>query len=123
MLHFFKYYLIFSIGISATIFFARRLSLGQVGGASLTMILAGMSENYINLQTDYANIFVVSAFIAMSSDNIISQIKDILFIGVISSICYINSYNYFQGIGGSLGMCAFVSVSIFYILKKGYNFI
>ncbi|MCA1927225.1 MAG: hypothetical protein LDL13_01755 [Calditerrivibrio sp.] len=118
MLYFFKYYLIFSIGISATIFFVRRFSLGPVGGASLTMILAGISENYINLQTDYANIFVVSAFIGMSSENIINQIKDILLIGIISSICYINFYSYFKGVGGSLGMCAFVSVSIFYILKN-----
>lgn len=123
MFYFFKYYLIFCIGISGTIFFIRKLSLGPVGGASLTMILTGLSEKYISLQTDYANIFVVSAFIAMSSDNIITQTKDILLIGIISSICYINSYNYFQGIGGSLGMCAFVSVSIFYIIKKGSNFI
>lgn len=93
------------------------------------IIMAGIMEriitiNKINILTDIINIMVISAFISMSGQNIISRFKDIVIISLIATICYTNFLLRFKGVGGSMGIAAFVTVTIYYIInKKLSNFV
>ncbi len=116
----------FVLGISLTILFVHRFNLGAVGGASLTMIVAGIAEKVfpfhkISMGSDFTNIMVMSAFVSMSSLEILGDKKDILLFSIVGTFCY-KTFSYtFAGIGGSMGMSAFVTVILSITIKKGLS--
>lgn len=116
----------FVFGISLTILFVHRFNLGPVGGASLTMLLAGIAEKMLPLYkipmgSDLTNIMVMSAFISMSSLDILGDKVDILLFSIIGAFCYTTFSYTFAGIGGSMGMSAFVTVILSITVKKGLS--
>ncbi|ADR18290.1 hypothetical protein [Calditerrivibrio nitroreducens] len=116
-------YISFILSISISFYFVYHLDFGPVGGASLMIIMAGIVErtitiNEIKTVTDISNVMIISAFISMSGQNIISKFKDILIISLIATVCYTNFLIKFNGVGGSMGIAAFVTVAIYYIINK-----
>lgn len=113
----------FILGISATILFVNRFNFGAVGGASFTMILAGIAEKILPLYkipmgSNFTNIMVMSAFISMSSLEILGNKNDIFLFSIVGSLCYLTFSHTFAGIGGNMGMSAFVTVILSITIKK-----
>jgi|GEM_PF-6380501 hypothetical protein len=115
----FSVFLFFLLGISLTIFFVYRINFGPVGGASFMMLLTGILDKTVlsGININFTNVMVISAFIAMSSNEIIKNTRDIVILSFTATLYYLNFLSVFTGIGGSMGMAAFITVITYYSIK------
>ena len=106
-------YLIFACGLGAglTYYISLRFNQNSVFSSSLVVLVTALIGN-IFLKFDHKLVAAVTCgtYAGMSSPKIITNIKKMCLVGLLSGIILFLTWPFFYGVGGKLGLVAFLAV-------------
>ncbi|MBZ4644388.1 MAG: hypothetical protein JG767_1997 [Deferribacteraceae bacterium] len=115
----FTLFVVHLLGLSLTFYLFHNVGYSSVMASSIVLIIAGVVEHLsISNAGEISTILVISSFVGMSSQNILSSIKTLVVASFIATIVYKFSNDY-SGFGGASGTNAFIAVCITYLI---FNF-
>lgn len=104
------------VAVIATFYNSTNLNLGAVkASAGLSLIVATVPLIFPNLLSNYLQlhipaVFFGASFVGMVSKHLISNYWLLALAGLLFSLLYLNTGDYFEGFGGVLGTTASISV-------------
>lgn len=100
-------------GVFITYYFKHFLKVSSVIASALPSLIFAFTFTYIfSSHTDYVVIFFSASFIGMSSEKRLPNIWYVLLSGIVLGVIYDIFIEFFNGLGGKLGLMAMISVII-----------
>jgi hypothetical protein len=111
--------LITGIGTGIAMYFLRmKLYLNEVRASAWTVLLVGLISKHLDLGADHALLAACVSYAAMSDEVILKDFKSYALVGLLTSITFLIFKDTLEGIGGRLGVFAFISTLIYTAVKR-----
>ncbi len=99
------------VGVFSTFYLQHRFNISSVfSSAIMTLIVAVFLVFIFPVHKDYVIVFFSASFIGMSSKDKLPNIYFVLISGIVLGLIYYIFVEFFNGLGGKLGLLAFISV-------------